>query len=328
LHNGSKPPEHKTRLVKKHKPKPVQDLIEHCVHILVILGEDGKGKGKNELYRKIQTLNGKYLNYDVNEVKRQPRFTYKYDTLDAIYHLEKEGLIERCDDINHLQKEKFVLSALGAELSNVLKSIHKYNKSFDELIETRNEKFFVYDKGSRHFRLKNKGWSDDEIANYDLWLYECMWLLSHLSTIFIDSLISRHSLVMLKFDTHDLAKEILDKAVIDTFTYYVLGSTQRPSPSDKDAKIRIMVTEIYQRTSNFFFNCQLPEQMNRFIRDNYAELLKSVYSVLSPQKDLFPNRLEFSEHLRNSNIIFKKQHTEQAKFEQRLAFIKELESLT
>jgi hypothetical protein len=71
LHNESKPPEHKTRLMKKHKPKPVQSLTEHCIHILVILGEDGKGKGKNELYRQLGTLNGKYLNYDINEVKRQ-----------------------------------------------------------------------------------------------------------------------------------------------------------------------------------------------------------------------------------------------------------------
>jgi hypothetical protein len=88
-----------------------------------------------------------------------------------------------------------------------------------------------------------------------------------------------------------------------------------------------MLSEIYLRTENFLLNCKLPEQMNRFIRDNYAQLLRSVYSILTPQKGHIPNRLELSEHLRNSGIEFKKQHTEE-KFEQRLEFIKELERLT
>jgi hypothetical protein len=236
--------------------------------------------------------------------EQEPRLTHKPHITKAIRYLI------RCKLIKEAQKEASKrykagtirpkeLTDLGHELSKLIIDIDNYKKSYSNLKSAIKEHFDIshgfgiqtLSKNQLRHRLRQNGWNTKDIENYPSWLEEAFQLEYQASMAIIHAIIARFSKIISKCKNNALAKEILYNIVLDAIRHCILARfeglfSERMYAEPIESVHKITSYHLSDRTFAYLLNYTPPEQKNKFIRDESVEMLKSLYSILSPSKEL------------------------------------------
>lgn len=178
-------------------------LVERYLQILrIIERENQTGIGVNELVKKTGSRD-------------------KQRIINYIHDLERENIIEMKSSSTHQQKKVNNLSNLGWEIIALCNNLERYTNSCSELRRVMKEEFYVppgANKTTRNSILRNRGWSSEEISNYDK-LHQQTHLAEDVGspTDVINVILTKYILVSHKFTLkkNSIGKLILDKVVMD-----------------------------------------------------------------------------------------------------------------
>ena len=292
---SSEPVKRETRSVKSHKSEPVHKLFNHYTGILKILINDKKGV--NEIDRQLKE-------------SKEPGFAHKPSTIKAIRHLEKGALIKRSKQIDsrhkrssgqkrrRQQKKIMELTELGSELANLIESIDKYREYYFKLTSLIKKYFDTSDNNKKEIsksefrhRLEKIGWSRDDMEKYSSWSEETFQFEYLSSFAIFDALMARYALIIFKYNPEGIAKEILNKLVVDTLREYIMARVEGLSERsftdrmERESILFNIFDQLSGRTFSYFSMFAPPEKLNKFIQNESIGLVESLYSILSPSKD-------------------------------------------
>ena len=188
-------------------------------------------------------------NMFVNEIIEQTSSDRSF-VIKTLRTLEKGRLIESINSKSHKQKKVKQLSQLGQELANVIICIQNFNEEYDRLAQLideykkldeeieklkktekenkpspslkRNPLEFVPSKHKNSemilkIRLKNKGWTEEEISYYD----ECQEGLYYTDIFLHEGVIKiilhKFLFILDNYNLNDDAREIINRIIIQIF---------------------------------------------------------------------------------------------------------------
>ena len=264
--------------------EPVHKLLNHYLRILVLL-RNGKKIGVNDIFKAIMKID-------------RPNFSHKTHTIDAIRNLKAGYLVKQSKEVYSKRKkskkkrrrtQKLVtqLTECGEEISNLIQAIEYYEASFSKLRNSVDRYFNIGTNCEKPLlvshRLKERGWKDDDIKNFPIWLEE-VYQIQYLSPlVIIETLIARYFSIVHKFNVKGLAKGILTTLVVDTLRHYLLETL--PSDQQKGLIYNKILDQLTGRTITYFLNYTPPEHKNKFIQLESVEMVKALHSILNPSKD-------------------------------------------
>ncbi len=192
-----------------------------------------------------------------------------------------------------------MLTDLGYELSNLILNIDDYKESDSKSRSAIKEHFDVFDgfnvqtisTSQFHHRLTQRGWKTEDIDRYPTWLEEAFQLEYQTSIAIIDAIISRFSKIIPKCQNNALAKTILYNVILDAIKQCILVRfegllSERMYGETREQISKVTSYQLSDRTFAYFLNYAPPELKNRFIQNEAVEIVKSLYCILSPSKEL------------------------------------------
>jgi hypothetical protein len=211
---------------RRRKAKPVNKILNHCMQILPLIII--RSMGKNEIFAKLQQLKHRGLNY-------------KFDTYDAIFHLQRGGLMH---EIVFNQKQVQELTPLGRELAEMIIGSDKYKKSYSALRNAFDNKFNTpkqKNKRTLRIRLKNNGWNEDEIEWFDYYDETVSFVLSYADDYFIrGALQKRFELIIREFGSvSEIAKTIINTLILNASVYHISFVSTRHIEEDYPLSLRM-----------------------------------------------------------------------------------------
>ena len=270
------------------KFEPVHKLFEHYLYILLILNK-GKKLGVNDIFKAMMRI-------------ERPNFSHKTYTTDAIRNLKEGNLVKQYKEIDNKRKEftkrkrrtqKLVtqLTESGEEISDLIRAINYYRDSYSKLYESINKYFNIGNNRilvtQLNHRLKEKGWKDDDIKNYQKWLEEVYQVQYVSSLAIIETLIARYFSIEHNYNIKGLSKYILTTLIINALKQYLLEGILSDSVPDQQKGLLYnkILDQLTGRTITFFLNYTPPEQKNKFIQSESIEMVKSLHGILNPSKE-------------------------------------------
>jgi hypothetical protein len=183
----SKPVQNKPRS-RKHKMRPVLQLIPHCSYILQMLFSKNQNKkvNVNEIDRHL---------YQIGKDTKQTGLRYKLNTLDAIKLMQKAGIITKSKDSNHTQTEFIELEPLGREFGQLLESRNNFHIAYSQLREKIKDNFNLSKRNHEKVRenlLRIKGWTDEEISSYEKTSDDVITFETNLLPLMVQGLVNRY----------------------------------------------------------------------------------------------------------------------------------------
>src|ERR687891_2939915 len=102
----------KSNTKKRHRLKPVYEMIDYYTNILKIVADGKPNKSENEICNALKALHKEGLNY-------------KRDAIDAIHILSRNQILTISKSENHLQRYDVQLAPIGDELVSLWKNIER-----------------------------------------------------------------------------------------------------------------------------------------------------------------------------------------------------------
>ena len=254
----------------RHKIKPVNKILDHCIHILPILIKSTMWT--NEIFRRLQELRKRSLNY-------------KFDTLDAIQHLQHGGLIEEIEDQRLGQKQLVRLTSLGTELANMIVSIDLYKNSHQEMLNMIRKHFELPKRISPNVRrsiLRSRGWKNEDIHLYDDFSTSISWVMEGSGMIFKDGLFNRVINIVNDFSLSDIAKDIMYSLSMDSLSYQISVLLGTNEENYSYPNIGIMDSD-----QLFIFLRQMSKDLPNLMFNEVKNMLVSDLSILNPSSEEF-----------------------------------------
>jgi hypothetical protein len=235
---------------RRHKVKPVNKILNHCIQILPLI--ISRSMGKNEIFAKLHQLKHRGLNY-------------KFDTYDAIFHLQRGGLMH---EIAHSQKHIQELTPLGRELAEMIIGSDRYKKSYSALRCALDNNFSTpkqKNKQTLRSRLRNSGWDEDEIEWFDYYHEQVTLVLAYADDDFIrGALQKRFELITREFGSvSEIAKTIINTLILNASINHI-SFVSRHIEEDYPLSLRMQEG--------------LPEQDGTPYIDRYIEINEEVIS--------------------------------------------------
>jgi hypothetical protein len=259
---GSKPVTRIKHSKRRRKVKPVNKVFDHCMQILPLI--INRSMGKNEIFAKLHQL-------------KHPGLNYKFDTLDAIFHLQRGGLMH---EIAHSQKQLQELTPLGRELAEMIIGSDKYKKSYSALQDAFDNNFSTpkqKNKQTLRSRLRNSGWDEDEIEWFDCYDEQVDSVLGYADDDFIrGALQKRFELIIREFGSvSEIAKTIINTLILNASVYHI-SFVSRHIEEDYPSSLRMPE--------------ELPEQDGTPYIDRYFEIDEQEISYFkdASRKDYYP----------------------------------------
>jgi DNA-binding HxlR family transcriptional regulator len=284
---------------KRHKSRPIRDLMPHSKHILVSLLEGSNNV--NGLFRKLQ----------------QTGFTYKRDVLDSIGYLEQGQLIIKNNSPQHSMKIITSLTNLGKNIAVLIVNVEKYTRSLSRLHEAALHNFdisFLNDltnvdelrKGICEERklptvlskvdrvLKNKGWSEDERMRfaYDKFTIPqgIAYILEQSPKDIFNILLYKYQLLLL-LNANEIAKAVIQDIIIDLITqilqYVDVKRLQETSQTDG---ILDHISELV--LDHTVVVSSMGGLMYQFMNKYVMEVFDSMFSVVEPRSEFIKRRID------------------------------------
>lgn len=275
---------------KRHKVKPVNELIKYCMDILNILADKEPKKGVNEICK---ALNDKGLRY-------------KRDAIDTIHKLDESHILKIFKSDRHVQKYEVQLTPLGNDLITFKKNIDQSIQLYEDLRGTIDENFAC--KQNIPFNLK-PALLANSCKRVDT-LYHNRWLeegtIFMVRTLFAIHLASSTSYMRLlsKVKDNEPAITILNEIFTDTLKRY--------STLQVEGKPEVFMSNVFAQMQQpligyiveYWHNWDL--NRNIFLERKQDNLLKSVYSIIDPGKDVndFNSLLMFILSTKEANLFY------------------------
>jgi hypothetical protein len=195
------------RELKRGYYKDINRLIHTCLAILSVFSlQNAENLSQNEVYRRVAKIGKDEL---------QTGLQFKRKIIDAIKLLEKNNIIR----INKKRQTYFVnLTALGIEISKMIKYAQQYTDAYFKFDNSIKEKVLVVETSSLYLfdlrytldhddkdvlqskkyytrKLKNIGWKENEITLYNKIRSTMLELKNIFDTNYINILIMRYALI-------------------------------------------------------------------------------------------------------------------------------------
>lgn len=281
---GSKPV---TRIKHSKRRRKVNNKVfDHCMQILPLI--INRSMGKNEIFAKLHQL-------------KHPGLNYKFDTLDAIFHLQRGGLMH---EIAHSQKQLQELTPLGRELAEMIIGSDKYKKSYSALQDAFDNNFSIpkeKNKQTLRSRLRNSGWDEDEIEWFDYYDEQVDSVLAYADDDFIrGALQKRFELITREFGSvSEIAKTIINTLILNASVYHI-SFVSRHIEEDYPLSLRMpeglpeqdgtpyidRYVEINARVISDFEQASGQDYYPRLISNEVKNMLVSMLCMLKPPREL------------------------------------------
>lgn len=234
----------------------------------------------------------RYVNKVFDLCRNKTGFKNKKDITDAIDILRKNAIITKSKVTK--QKEMIEFLPLGKELTKLIDDIENHKTAYSQLKKQIKEHFDISQDNVtmlstsqlRH-RLGQKGWKSDELDKYYEWLEEVFHLEYYSYFAIFSALIARYASIIFRYNPDALAKDILNKLVIDALRDRLLARSQgllseKVLPETKEIVLYTLVSQLAGVTNAYFSMYAPPVQLNRFLREASENTVKSLYNLLSP----------------------------------------------
>ena len=284
---------------KRHKPRPITDLVPHSKHILINLLEGSNNV--NAIFRKLQ----------------QTGLSYKRDVLDCICYLEQGKLIVKSNSPRHSTKKIMSLTDMGKNIAQLIVNTEKYIQSLSELHKAIIREFdisFLNDltnpnelrkgiceKNKLHTILKKsdrmlekKGWTQDERIRfaYDNFNvpHGITYVLDESPKQIFNILLYKYQ-ILLQFSGNDVTKKLIQKVVIDLITdllHYVHVKHLRET-EDVEGVIDFTTEMVLDHTVGV---SHIGAFMYHFMNKYVMELFDSMFSVVEPRRGFIGKRID------------------------------------
>jgi hypothetical protein len=253
---------------RKHKVKPVNEMINYYTNILRIVADGKLNKSENEIFNALRALNdNKGLNY-------------KRDAIDAIHILSRNQILRISKSENHLQRYDVQLAPIGDELVSLWKNIER--------------SFTIY----RDLQGKLM---ENSIVKQDITFDKLMIFLVKSLYVIILTLSISYIRFLSKVKDNEPANAILNYI----FSVALKQGLSLPI-SKEDSLINEVLAQMEPPVAQYFVDYYNDKDIheNRFLERKPRNLLNSIYSVIEPEKDVnFNNLLKYVLMLKEKSLL-------------------------
>jgi len=249
------------------KPKEIQKLVNHCIHILLVLLDHKSSV--NEIYAQI-----------MRTAKQTGLSSYKYDFLDSVKHLKHGGFITEVSNPKHKQMQIQELTSFGREMAEFIAQIKRYNKSYSHLAQVIKDNFNIskdLSEGIIKNQLRSRGWIDEDIKyGYDSYVRNARSLAYEFNRMFMEGVMWRGGSI---FFVRNETKIILKEIIIDEISRQVSFKLEY-----LDAANPFALESSPLLNFAMCINGVLLMRHNRFLTNEITNVIKSLYFILRPSK--------------------------------------------
>jgi|SRR5918996_2211906 hypothetical protein len=281
----------KSNTKKRHRLKPVYEMIDYYTNILKIVADGKPNKSENEICNALKALHKEGLNY-------------KRDAIDAIHILSRNQILKISKSENHPQRNDVQLAPLGDELVSLCNSIERSITDYKNLEDTI-KKCFVVGPDTIHSDVKakllSKNWKLEEIPFHDQWLEKILDFMVKTPFVIIMTLITSYMRLLPKIYDNEPAKAILNYIFAATLKQGLLLPIIKEDNLINKALAQ-MEPPIAQYFVDYYYDKDIHE--NRFLEGKPQNLLNSIHSIIEPGKDTnFNNLLNYVLMLKEKSLL-------------------------
>jgi DNA-binding HxlR family transcriptional regulator len=157
----------------------------------------------------------------VNQIIRKTGSTDKQRIINYIRDLEREKIIKTKSSSAHQQTKIKRLTNLGWDLTKLFHNLERYTHACSQLRQV-NEEFYIpsgANNNTRNSMLRNRGWTSEEISNYDKIRQQTLLAedIGSPSEV-VNVILTKYILMLHKFTLkqNSIGKLILDKIIMDS----------------------------------------------------------------------------------------------------------------